>query len=92
MPATLVGLLRWNASALLVVASLFAALAAYHQVRSRRAKYYASRQGALDRTKRWRLATMPLILLAVLLGSLSQLPVLGSLTVASQLESLDAVL
>jgi hypothetical protein len=35
---------------------------------------------------------MPLILLAVLLGSLSQLPVLGSLTVASQLESLDAVL
>jgi hypothetical protein len=81
LSATLLDLLRWGACALLGVALLSTILAAYHYAKSRRAKYYASRQGALDRFKRWRLATVVLILLAVLLYSLSQLPARGSVTV-----------
>ncbi|HUV90153.1 MAG TPA: hypothetical protein VMY80_10900 [Anaerolineae bacterium] len=65
-PLTL-GLIRWVAYALLIVAAVLVGLAITRLITARRAPFYVMRRNALTRATRWALAALASLVVAVLL-------------------------
>ena len=65
-PLTL-GLIRWVAYALLIVAAVLVGLAITQLITARRAPFYVMRRNALTRATRWALAALASLVVAVLL-------------------------
>jgi hypothetical protein len=67
LPPLVLDLIRWGAYALLIASAIPAGMAVSQLVKSRRARYYVTRQNAFKRAKRWILAAFVLQALAVVL-------------------------
>ena len=61
------GLIRWVAYALLIVAAILVGLAITQLITARRAPFYVMRRNALGRAKRWGLAALVSLAVAILL-------------------------